>query len=92
MGKLCPDPLTAAPHPLHSPQSSLNKLSATDKPWQKVVGPAEVLFMALAQLRWTPYSAIQITTHTGSKLNFKHIAPAAVARLAAKATLHWSDI
>ena len=48
--------------------------------------------MVLARLRWTPYSAIQITTHTGLKLNLKYIAPAAVAKLAAKATLHWSDI
>ena len=48
--------------------------------------------MVLARLRWTPHSACQITTHTGLKLNLKYIAPAAVARLAAKATLHWSDI
>ena len=48
--------------------------------------------MVLAKLRWTPHSAIQFTTHIGFKPNFKYIAPAAVARLAAKATLHLCDI
>ena len=73
-------------------RGSLSKLSSSDRPWQRVVGPAGALPMVLARLGWTPHSACQITTHTGLKLNLKYIAPAAVARLAAKATLHWSDI
>ena len=48
--------------------------------------------MVLARIGWTPQSATLLTTHTGVKFNIKQIAPAAVARYAANATLHWSDI
>ena len=48
--------------------------------------------MVLARIGWTPHTAILFTTHTGLKLNLKYIAPAAVARYAANATLNWSDI
>ena len=73
-------------------RGALAKLSIAHRPWQKVSGPAGALLMVLARIGWTPHSATLFTTHTGLKFNLRRIAPAAVARYAANATLHWSDI
>ena len=49
-------------------RGALARLSASNKPWQKVTGPAGALLMVLARIGWTPHTAILFTTHTGLKL------------------------
>jgi len=68
------------------------KASLQENNWTQVVNPAEAYVASLARVGWRALSESKVLDHQGCVWDFRSMAPAAIASLAAVATRRWSDI
>ena len=66
-------------------QKQAPRLGLAGTPWQRVAGPAGAVSMVLKRLRWAASSAFRWMLRDGTTVDIRHLAPHAVAKLAAAA-------